>query len=247
MRIATNSIVIAILMSYLSLGQEPAEPARARSSSGGNARREPASQPLPTKPGKMLTFEVLIADLAEPIDAPTAVNVLDLEKAGKLNSTSRMQLTSLENEPAVVQFGQLTQRVTGYSSRGLPAFGRGGPPGGGVAAPAPQVTPIYNNTNVGTVVQITARIHDDGSIVAQLYVERSGLAGGLQPPADPNVATIPQSIDRMLSESTLHLKPGEPQILGGRKSGAGKDTNKTWIVITAHEGTRPPRPAPASK
>src|SRR5207248_498888 len=102
--------------------------------------------------------------------------------------------------------------------------------------PAPQSVPIYSSINIGTLVQVTARVESDGSIVTQFMAERSGLAGGPEPPFDPNVATPPKAVERLLTETTIRLKPGEPQLIGGRQSTVGKETNKTWIVLTAHLG-----------
>ncbi|HMC09803.1 MAG TPA: hypothetical protein VKH44_00880, partial [Pirellulaceae bacterium] len=93
--------------------------------------------------------------------------------------------------------------------------------------------------NVGTIVQMTARAQDDGSIVAQLYVERSGLAGGPETAFDPTAATPPKSVERLMTETTMQLKPGEAQVIGGRQNTLGKDANKTWIVVTAHLGAMP--------
>src|SRR5882724_6007770 len=233
MKIAVTSIVIVVLLSLISLAQNPAEPPRAASPAQPTAAAaEPAApSALPAKVGKMLTFEVLIADLLESIDSPTAANILELERAGKLGFLTRLQLTSLEEQTASVQFGELISRVTGRSTTGFQAFGRGGPGGPGGAV-GPQSTPIYSSINVGTIVQMTARVQDDGSIVAQLYVERSGLAGGPETAFDPTAATPPKSVERLMTETTMQLKPGEAQVIGGRQNILGKDANKTWIVVT---------------
>src|SRR5262245_63410091 len=89
----------------------------------------PAPQPLPTTTGKMLTFELLIAELDEPSESATAESIVELANSGKLKSVSRLQVSSLEGLPASVQFGQLQSRATGQAGllmRGAPA-----PRGGG--------------------------------------------------------------------------------------------------------------------
>jgi len=172
----------------------------------------------------MITFEVLIADLAEALEQPTAASILELEKTGKLSFFTRLKLASLEEQTAIVDFSEMAPRIRGWT-----VTGRGS-------------TPSYTSMNVGTVVQITTRVLDDGSIVAQLYVSRSGLAGGPEG-ADADVSTPPKSVERMATQTTLKLKPGEAQILGGRQNTAGKDANKTYIVVTANAGAAPPTPA----
>ncbi len=190
----------------------------------------PPNRPLPTTVGKSLTFEVLVAELYESIDSPTVNDILALENAGKLNFINRLQLTTLEEQPAYVQFGALTSRVTGRATTGL------------------TVVPIYNSINLGTIAQVTGRVVDDGSIVAQVMVERSGLAGGNEEPFDPNVLTPPKDVDRLTTNSTVRLKPGEPLLIGGRQATLGRDSFKTWIVLTGHVGSEIPsrkQPPPA--
>ena len=96
------------------------------------------------------------------------------------------------------------------------------------------MVPIYNSVNLGTIAQITGRVADDGSIVAQVMVERSGLAGGDEGPFDPNLLTPPKAVDRLTTQSTVRLKPGEPLMIGGRQATLGSDSFKTWIVLTGH-------------
>ena len=186
------------------------------------SRPVPSMQPLPAKIGKALTFEVLIAELYEPIDSPTVNDILALEKAGKLNFINRLQLTSLEEQTAYVQFGALSARVVGRATTGL------------------SVVPIYNDINLGTIAQVTGRVLDDGSIVAQVMVERSALAGGNEGPFDPTDLTPPKGIDRLTMNSTIRLKPGEPSMIGGRQATLGRDSFKTWIVITGYVGSEIP-------
>jgi Bacterial type II and III secretion system protein len=209
MKFAIRSIVSIFLFAPLALGQESPKPT------------------IPAKPGKMITFEVLIADLAEPLDSPTVEKILELEKARKFDSLTRLQVTSLEEQTASVQFGELAPRATGRSAvaRGF----RGGPFGG-------QPVPSYSSVNVGTNVQLVARMDDDGSIVVRLSAERSGLSDQA---VDPNDGGPPQSVERLKTETTLRLKPGEPQLVGGQQTATGKDGNKTWIVLIAHIGGKP--------
>src|SRR5262245_56700773 len=123
------------------------------------AQQDSSQTPL-NKAGPMVRFEVLIAELAEPAAEPTAANVLELEKTGKLRSLIRLQLAAVEQQAASVQIGQLIQRVSGQ----VAVAGRRGGPG----LPAPASIPRYSDVNVGTTIQVTPRIEKDGSIAAQL-------------------------------------------------------------------------------
>ena len=217
-------LLISLCMS-LAFGQDQAQPVRSPSA-GQSADGVP---PIPTKPGKMVTFEVLIADLLEPLDSPTVPKILELEKAGKLNFLTRLQLTSLEEQTASVQFGETTPRTTSRAPAGR------GFVGGPFAGRAPPNSP---SLNVGTLVRVTARIDDDGSIVTQLMAERSGLNAGSDQAIEPNDGSLPK-VDRLMTQTTLRLKPGEPQLVGGQRATTGKDTNRTWIVLIARVGDKP--------
>ncbi len=188
------------------------------------------------RPGKMIVFEMVIADLVDPLDSPTAEKILEIEKSGKFNFLTRVQVTSLEEQTASVQFGEATSRSTGRAAAGR---GFAGGPFGGRGA-----LPTYTSLNVGTSVELTARVEQDGSIVTQLRAERSGLGAAPEQPVEVNGRVPPESVERLMTETTLRLKPGEPQLVGGRQGTTGKDANKTWIVLTAHLGHKP---APAAK
>jgi Bacterial type II and III secretion system protein len=232
----TSCFCLALWMTLAAIGisQEQNEPPRAqgRLRSAGPSLTAPPAQPLPPTAGKMVTFEIIIADVNEPLDSPTPAKIFDLEKSGKLNRLARIQLASLEQQSARVQFGEIAPRVVGRTNTGRGGFGG---PGGG--PPGVQSTPIYNDINLGTVVQVTARVEDDQSIVTQLMVEQSGIAGGADAGAfDPNSNDPPKGIQTLTSQSTVRLKSGEPQIISGRQVAAGKEANKTWIVVTANLG-----------
>ncbi|MBW8884710.1 MAG: hypothetical protein JF612_08030 [Planctomycetia bacterium] len=156
------------------------------------SRSLPASRPLPTTAGKTITFEVVIAELYESVESPSLGDILALEKAGKLNYLNRLHLTTLEEQPGFVQFGALQARVSGRTTTGL------------------SVVPIYNDINLGTIVQATGR-----------------------------VTTPPKAIERLMTNNTIRLKPGEPQTIGGYQATAGKETSKAWIVVAAYVGAEP--------
>ena len=52
-----------------------------------------------------MTVEVLIADLTESIDNPSATKILELEKAGKLAASTRLRMATLDELPGFIQFG----------------------------------------------------------------------------------------------------------------------------------------------
>src|SRR4029078_6825890 len=173
------------------------------------------------KTGKLVRFEVLIADLTEAVEAPSAAKVLELERAGKLQARVRFQLASVEEVPALIQFVETVSRV---SQRGNRAANRG------------RAAAQYADVSVGTTLQVTARVVEENTIVTQFLLSRSGLAAEAEQPADANAAVAPAAINRMQSNTTLRLKAGEPQVISGQQMGVGKEVNRTWIVVTGHVG-----------
>jgi len=167
--------------------------------------------PLPEAgAGKMLMLEVLIAETAEPLTSPTAAELLDLERKGKLKSSSRIRLLSLDNLPAFTQFGVLASKVSGHT------------------ATSRDVLPIYTSVNVGTVVQATTRLDPDGTALIQLYVEQSALQKSETPPERRE----PEGITRMLFQTSVRAKPGEPLVLTAGPSYGSESSSQQWAVLT---------------
>ena len=167
--------------------------------------------PLPEAgTGKMLMLEVLIAETVDPLTNPTAAELLDLERKGKLKSNSRIRLLSLENLPAFTQFGVLASKVSGH------------------AATSRDVVPIYTSVNVGTIVQATTRLDPDGTALIQIYVEQSALQKSDMPPERRE----PEGITRMLFQTSVRAKPGEPLVLTAGPSYGSESSSQQWAVLT---------------
>lgn len=177
--------------------------------------------------GKLVTLEVVIADVPEgAAAAPTAAAILDLEKAGKLSGLARYRLSSLENQQASIQFGELAPIV---SARNMTGGGRGGPGGFG------GVSNSYTQVSVGTQVATVSRVESADAIVTDLKIQRSSVTPAAQPAADaadPNAFT-PQGTVTLNIQTTVRTRPGEPTLLIGRQLKSGKETTQTWVVLTA--------------
>jgi hypothetical protein len=231
MRYTCAGLLCFLALAATAKSQDQTEGTRTTGRSGAPSRLGDSPRPLPLEAGKPVSFEILIADTTEPVDPPTAARILELEKAGKLSSASRYQLSSLENMPAHFQFGERAPRVVGRTMTS--SASRGGFGGG---APPVMSNPVYNDAHVGTLVQATARIENDGSIVAQLMIERSGIVASRDIPIDPNGGEPPQGIQTLTHQATARFKPGEPQLIGGRRTTSGKENTQTWIVATVVVG-----------
>jgi Flp pilus assembly secretin CpaC len=193
--------------------------------------------------GKQVEIEVVIADLAgkdkagEPFAAEPAEKVLamvrKLEEQGKLESCTRVRLTTLEGQIAMAQFGERRGVVSGRSR----AAGRAGDFGG-----VPQQT-SYSFENLGTLVSATARVADEGPILIELQIERSRLSADApaNEAARPDGDTPPPRTLTATTKSTVRIADGQAVILGGLvQSSPAKDSSTTLIVVTAR--VLPPDP-----
>ncbi len=193
-----------------------------------------AAAQVPAAAGKFITLDFVVADVAEGAAAiPTAAAVLELEKAGKLSGLAKFRLTALENQQAMLQFGERVPLVTGRSG------GFGGGRGGDFA----QGGAVYSQASIGTMITAVARVDGSGDVIADVKFERSSVAPRPADPAEANAAA-PQGTNTVSVQTSVRVKPGEPLLVGGRQTG-GKDTAQTWIVLTASVAAGPEKKAAA--
>jgi hypothetical protein len=184
-------------------------------------------------------LDVLIADLTDAIENPTAGKILELEKSGKLAAATRLKLATLDELPAFILFGgRGGNRTTTNLRTGEGASARGGP-SGFPGAPTPSAG-FGSATPPSTAVQFqaTTRVEDDGSIIMQFYLDRPETA------VPEKLLPIDASSQAwrnftLLSRSTVRLKPGQACLVAGRQSASGGDQSQTWIVISAEVGEAP--------
>jgi type II secretory pathway component GspD/PulD (secretin) len=168
--------------------------------------------PLPedAASGKSLLVDVFFAKTKEALEQPSPTELMALQRDGKLASNANVRLLLLENLPGFTQFGELANKVAG------------------VTATNTRVVPIYNAVNVGTIVQATGRVADDGTILLQIYIEKSEL----EPSDEPPETRKPEDITRLLAQSTVRLKPGEPVVLSSGPAGSSDTKSQNWIVLS---------------
>lgn len=179
-----------------------------------------AAQEAPPAAGQLVAIHVLLADATGPAadgTEITAAKIVELDKQGKLASASRISLSLLENVPASAQFGENAPLVTGRQEGGFPG-------GGGRGS-------VYSMQNLGTMVQATARVEQDGKILVELSVERSRVAPAK--PAEGDAAPEPRRIVHQNTRTTVRLASGSSVLVGGQQSVAGADATQTYVVLTA--------------
>ncbi len=213
-------LLCALVFHSLSNGQEQPETPRP----AGQRRGGPVTRPEPPQAGRQIVLEVLIADLTEGIENPTAAKILELEKAGKLALATRLRMATLDELRGFIQFGGT---VAGRTS---PGSDRGGDRGGFGG-----VRPPTASSDKGVQLQATTRIEEGGAIVMQLYLERPESA------VPQELARADGSVEAhnrfsFLSQNTVRLRSGEATLISGRSTALGMEKSQTWAVVTATVG-----------
>jgi type II secretory pathway component GspD/PulD (secretin) len=111
------SVAVALCVVSSAASQDRRSPADRRSDFQQSARSGVIQQKAA---GRLVSVEVVIADLSSDGDETemTAEKLAELDKAGKVTSLSRVRLSALENQQAVVQFGEQVPIVTGRTFSG---------------------------------------------------------------------------------------------------------------------------------
>ena len=193
-----------------------------------------AAQEKPPEPGRMVTVEVAIVefsgeDAAEPRERDSAEALIgrirELEKAGKLDSLTRVRLTSLEEQTARVQTGEQVAVPSGRNFFG----GREGFSGRDAQT-------VFSRQDVGLMVSTTTRVADDGRIIIELSVQRSRLRPVRDgEPSDESDSRDrpPRSTETLTVQSTLRVPDGKTVVAQSTEARAGNARTRQVILVTA--------------
>ena len=175
--------------------------------------------------GRPVTVEVLFADVPATVASEaelTAARIVELARQGKLESNTTIKLSLIENQQGSIQFGETVPLVTGRQTvpEGFPG-GRGG-------------GSTYSMQNLGTTVEATSRIEQDGTIAIQLSAERSRLPKS-RPPAEGDAPPVIESrrIAQTTARTTVRVTSGKPEIVGGQAMTSADNSIHSYIVLTA--------------
>jgi type II secretory pathway component GspD/PulD (secretin) len=186
--------------------------------------------------GRLIAVEVTIADVAGDSPAEmTADKLAELDKAGHVKSLSRFRISALENNPSMVQFGERVSVVTGRV-----AF-----PGRGEGARGFAQESVAQE-QIGTMINLTARVDEDESILVELKAEQSRLTPSPAKPAgeDAAAASVPrQGTETITSHTTVRVPPGKTVVAGSKTTKTEQGTVQTWILVSASAEAARPKPA----
>jgi hypothetical protein len=191
------------------------------------------AQPAPgeRKPGNEISLDVLIADLTEPLENPSATQIFELDKAGKLAASTRLRISTLDDNPAHFQSGGRPATKTVYPL-GTAGGGARGVFNSRIMVGGTVSGPVTSQQSTSIQLQATTRAEDDGSVLMQIYVERPETAVPRQL-ATADGGDESRRTFAFVCQSTLRVESGVPKVLGARQSAAGNERSQTWILVTA--------------
>ena len=227
-------LVCAVALSWGLTASAIAQEFRAGNGSANRFQRGEVPRDEPKQAGRLVSVEVVIADVTADGDAGgmTAERLAELDKAGKVKSLSRYRLATVENQPAVLQFGERVAVVTGRVFAGGRAEGARGFSQESVA-----------QENVGAIFNVTTRVESDESILVELKAEQTRLAPPAPKPVDDNAAEAgpPRTAtETMTSQTTVRVSPGKSVVAGSKTTRTPQGTIQSWILVSATaEAARP--------
>lgn len=189
----------------------------------------------PPAAGKVIQLEFVLATAAVPSEGAAAAErpagkeaLAQIEawsKAGKLTHLTRIKVHTLEQSAAEFQFSEVVPIITGRS-----AF-----PGGRGGNPMVQ-QPTFTRDEAGTLISATSRVEESGTILLFLKVEQSRFeALPAQPQAEGEKDfPLPPSKKVQTCQTTVRLKDGVPEVVGGFTSSTSDGTTQSVVVLTAH-------------
>jgi len=173
---------------------------------------------------RMVMIEVLIAELrhgdaakgdAGDLPGDPRARIQQLEKDGKLDSLTRLQLTAVEGQKASLKVGQRVPRITGTTRT----------PGG-------QLNSITME-NVGLMLGVTPQIRRDGLVVMSIDIERSQPGPAeegpvISKPADGEaIRAVP--METLTAATTIAAHSGQGVVVGMQET--KRQTRQAELVI----------------
>lgn len=192
----------------------------------------------PPAAGKVVQLEIVLATAAVPSEGAAAAErpagkamleqIEAWTKAGKLTNLTRIKAHTLEQSTAEFQFSEVVPLITG---RSVFPGGRGGNP--------MMQQPTFTREEAGTLISATSRVEEAGTILVELKVEQSRfepLAGQPQAEGEKDFP-LPPSKKVQTGRTTVRLKDGVPEVVGGFTSSTSDGTTQSVVVLSAHVPT----------
>jgi type II secretory pathway component GspD/PulD (secretin) len=148
--------------------------------------------------------------------------IRELETQGKVALVTRVRLTTLDSQPALLQIGEQASVMTSRRMVG----GRPLREGGGFE-PA---SASFVRQHVGLLIGATPRVQSDGSLAVDLDLEKSQIAA--RSPRDGGEGA-PPGVTTMKTQTTVHIPAGQTVIVGGTQMASPSESGQTLVLVSA--------------
>lgn len=146
-----------------------------------------------------------------------SVLIRALQQSNRVQILSRPQVQTMDNQPAYVQVGSDTPRVTQTQPNQLGGFSNS-----------------FSDVPVGIILGVTPRVTPDGMVVMEIDAEKSEVGSSSDPGAlvvsvDPTTGlptTIVPPIRRTKAQTTITARSGQTVILGGLITKSDTETTR---------------------
>lgn len=188
---------------------------------------------------------ILESGASLPLKEATNLSAADLDEfvaklkgAGNLRSYQYFTLSSLENQQAMIQFGQEENVISGQAFSSARGGGPGGFSSGGSSSNFGRVSNVYQREQTGSIVSVVSRVREDGQIIVELGVNSTRLqaAKSAQTSADPaDVAAQinPPQKTTLTFQTTVLLSPGVATVIAAGGNDDARDSSRDYIIVSA--------------
>jgi hypothetical protein len=150
----------------------------------------------------------------------------ELGAAGKLLAVTKLDISSVDGQQAMAQFGERAAVVSGRLRGGQVAR----------AAQGPGLATAYTFEEIGTLVRVTPHLKDGGEVVVELQIEKSDISP-LTPQIPPDdegaMEAVPPNIARLATQSTLRLFDGRTHAACRKATSSPQGMVETVLFVTA--------------
>jgi Bacterial type II and III secretion system protein len=259
--------------------QPPPPPATRRGRSSRSSAGPEPPRPVEVHPARTVHVEIFFIELSGKAGGEAGADsqhlervewagpahevitkIRDLQKEGFVAGVRRIQVTTLDRQPARIKDNESTPYTTGVTvtpgfggggafagggrgaaGAGAPAGGRGGAGGGFAgggrgALGGPNTSRLISYRNVGTSVQVTPEMGADGLVSLDLRVEHSRVrpAEGVSIGSDDKGTTIPATAFVTCTlESRVKVRPGYVVLAQGTTASSKSGQAQAVILVSA--------------
>jgi Flp pilus assembly secretin CpaC len=227
------------LLSCIAWSAVAADGTKEKTSKAAAHATKPSAMPMAERgTGRMVMVELLIADMRQSDAAKDGADatldpkarIEQLDKAGKLDALTRVQLTASDGQKAFLQMGQRVARVIG------------------VAVTPKGQTSTSTRENVGLILGITPQVRRDGLIAVEIDVQRSQFGPAEEGPAiwkpTQGDAIRAAAVESLCIQTTISARDGQSVIVGAQQTRAQSHRDAVLIVVTPNLlGNEPPSAA----